>query len=138
MARAFKSWVGPTAELVAVASQRNDVEHVVVRVGDMYFDADGAQPKRALLDKMTNLERVPGPYLTAFDSSKARGVACPIQTVRKLKPFLTKRLGPNPWKRTSTFGSARSSKAVWWIGGVGLMAAVGGMVYLLTRKPFPS
>lgn len=98
LAAAFKRWAGPRAELVSVASPRNATEHVVVKVGDAYYDADGAQTRDALLRKMERIERVPAPNLEPFRRSRAGEIKCPRDTVTKLEHLLSKRLGKSPFK----------------------------------------
>jgi len=49
LARALMEFLGPPAELWAIATEHFDVEHVVVKDGDAYFDYNGASTKRELL-----------------------------------------------------------------------------------------
>ncbi len=97
LAAAFKSWAGPRAELVSVSSTRNATEHVVVKVGDTYYDADGAQTRASLLRKMEKVERLPAPNLEPFHRSRAGDIKCSRSAVTKLERMLSKRLGKSPF-----------------------------------------
>lgn len=68
---ALKRLLGSMGEALFVASSRHPAEHSVLRVGRLYYDADGAQTKKQLLDKMAQMERVPDPHLVPFDLDRA-------------------------------------------------------------------
>lgn len=91
LAAALKKIFRRQAEALHVASDRSDAEHAVVRVGDLYFDADGAQTGKELFAKM-KIERVPHPRLVPFDLKAARA-ADHIYSKKQLQAlvrFLTK------------------------------------------------
>lgn len=54
LAEALKRFLGPPAELWAIASEYFDVEHVVVKDGDAYFDYNGASTKTELLAEFSS------------------------------------------------------------------------------------
>jgi len=99
LAAAFKAWVGNRGKLVAVASHRNRTEHVVVKVGDVYYDADGAQSYASLLRKMEQVERVQTPRLAPFRRTHAGEISCSRSAVVKLQHLLTSNLGQSPFKK---------------------------------------
>jgi hypothetical protein len=58
------------------------LHHVVVKLGDMYIDADGVSTEHGLLKRWREEEHLRAPYLGAFDEKKARagGIVCPRPT----------------------------------------------------------
>lgn len=54
LAESLKQFLGPPAELWAIASEYFDVEHVVVKDGDAYFDYNGASTKKELLAEFSS------------------------------------------------------------------------------------
>ena len=55
LARALARWAGPSAEVLGLWSVDSDFEdgldHVVLRIGDWFFDQDGASTERAIVEK---------------------------------------------------------------------------------------
>ncbi len=71
LADALIEYFGGAAERVAIfgSSDRGDrgqPQHVLVRVGGEYIDADGSQSARSLLDKMSELEGVENGVIRAY------------------------------------------------------------------------
>jgi len=63
-ARAIQRKYG--GKLVAVASSRHAVEHVVVERDGLYYDSEGAQTAAQLLQRMARDEFVPSPRIAPF------------------------------------------------------------------------
>ena len=62
LATAFKMWLGSHAQLEGVVREKNDtLDHVVVKVGEVYLDADGVATKEDLLGKIRVIELVDTP-----------------------------------------------------------------------------
>lgn len=61
LAAALKKLIGPKAKLYYVGSPMG-VEHVVVRVGDLYLDQDGAQTASQLVKKLKLDDAFISPY----------------------------------------------------------------------------
>lgn len=103
LAEALKRFLGPPAELWAISSNAVPVEHVVVKDGDVYFDYNGAQTKKELLEDFAsqNPERhsfklVP---LTRQRAQRANetGIPCEPWIVKPLVSKLTARFGPHEY-----------------------------------------
>lgn len=95
VALALHSWLG-TGELVIVAGHHKTVEHVLLRVGDRYLDADGASDKKALLRRWRELELVREPRVVPFDETAVRGAGVPHspELANNLAALLERRIDP--------------------------------------------
>ena len=102
-ARALASVIG--GELLAVASERWPVEHVVVAKDGYVIDADGVQTPDAMLAKMRRgslLNTGPrAPYLVPLERARARsarshGLECPRDVVARLVQVLRGALATAP------------------------------------------
>ena len=97
LAEALKAYLGAGAQLMAVSSSRNPVEHVVVFYRGHVIDGDGVQTPQAMLRKMATLERVPEPKLVPFTAAlqqHARSeIQCPASSIPKLVALLQAKLG---------------------------------------------
>jgi hypothetical protein len=108
LAEAIQKVLGPKAKLVAIASTRTPVEHVVVEFDGKYIDADGAFTETRLLSKMRTQEFVPSPRLVTFSNrlkreARENELVCPAISVQKLVTFIRKandrRRGDSPAER---------------------------------------
>ena len=119
LAQALKEHLGPRAELWAVAQPWGRPEHVVVRVGNKYIDADGVHSLGTLLNKMRRVERMSRPELIPFKPADATsyGIACPTEAVARVRRALQRAL-PDP-----RFDGAASSRS--GLGAVALIYGIG-------------
>lgn len=83
-------------EMLVVASERGP-EHVVVRMGDVYLDGDGASTEEELLRRWRTEENLPGAFLDRFrpDGCRARQIpfASPAQTFGLARHLLERGAG---------------------------------------------
>lgn len=77
----------PGSALLAVSSERNLVEHVVVYAHGVCLDSDGCASPEATLRKWEE-EGVPRPLLRPFNPEEAGEVVCPRHMVDQLKPLI--------------------------------------------------
>lgn len=101
LAAALAAWIGPSADLVAVQDRDERIQHVLVQVGSLYFDGDGARDLYEVLDYWNNDEPgVEGPVeILPFGDASARrarraSIRCPSAFVRELRSGLDARFGP--------------------------------------------
>jgi hypothetical protein len=85
-ARAIQRAAG--GRLVAVASSRQPVEHVVVQQGDRFIDSDGMHTATQLLSKMARREGVPNPRLVPFRRAAAGTIVLDERKARRLSKLL--------------------------------------------------
>jgi len=97
LARALAEFLGPPAELMAIASHYFEVEHVVVKDGPAYFDYDGASTRGELLDKFraeypdrknVRLVRMTPRRIVRADEI---GIPCEPHLVKQLRTMLDNR-----------------------------------------------
>jgi hypothetical protein len=93
LAAALKRLIGHPAELYYVGSPMG-VEHVVVRIGNLYLDQDGGQTGKELKEKL----RVERPFIEPFGKREQKiaaesGTYCPLDAVNELWMALAKRFG---------------------------------------------
>lgn len=96
LARALMEFLGPPAELRAIASNRCDVEHVVVKDGSAYFDYNGASTREELLtqfhaeypDRKARLVKMTPRRISRADEV---GIPCEPHLVKKLRSMLEAR-----------------------------------------------
>jgi hypothetical protein len=106
LAEAFGRWAGPAAELVATRifdehRAYSVMVHVLVRLGDVYFDARGARTAREVLDEGPELnDPDDAPWIASFTTEDAEtdGIGCPVVPLRRLAKALAGALGdPRSW-----------------------------------------
>jgi len=112
LAKAFHRWVGPDrAELVALdtygylsSNTEPHHDHVLVKVGDLYYDLYGATTRPTVLRRWRKVWEgrlyLPprGQFLVPFETAKARGIKCPANLVRDLEHLMVRHLGlPEDW-----------------------------------------
>jgi len=96
LARAIQEFLGPPAELWAIASNYNLVEHVVVRYGDVYLDYDGASTERKLIARFLDEYTYPAwAAVRKLDPARARfarkvGIPCDPWVVKKLVSLMNR------------------------------------------------
>lgn len=104
LAEAFARWAGPAAEILGWltfddAGAYVELTHVVVRVGDRYFDADGAwtlQEARERFDERVHMGGWLGPF--DLEAAESSGVGCAVGPMRAFLALLRERLGkPARW-----------------------------------------
>jgi hypothetical protein len=104
LAEAFARWVGPAAEILGWltfddAGAYVELTHVVVRVADRYFDADGAwtlQEARERFDERVHMGGWLGPF--DLDAAESSGVGCAVGPMRAFLSLLREKLGaPARW-----------------------------------------
>ncbi len=94
LARALAEFLGPPAELWAIASDQFEVEHVVVKDSGAYFDYDGASTEKEILaefraaypnrNKVKLVRMTPRRILRADEI----GIPCEPHLVKKLRSML--------------------------------------------------
>jgi hypothetical protein len=100
LARALAEFLGRPAKLWAIASEYFDVEHVVVKDGNAYFDYNGASTKEELLAEFRsvnpNRKAVRLVPMTGWLMQRAdeTGIPCEPHLVKKLRSMLQRRFGP--------------------------------------------
>lgn len=104
LAEAFARWAGPAAEILGWlifddAGAYVELTHVVVRIEDRYFDADGAwtlQQARERFDERVHMGGWLGPF--DLDAAEASGVGCAVGPMRAFRSLLREKLGaPSRW-----------------------------------------
>jgi 8-oxo-dGTP pyrophosphatase MutT (NUDIX family)/GNAT superfamily N-acetyltransferase len=96
LADALTRHLGPGAEMVGIGSSRNPMEHVVVKVGPHYLDADGLHSEKQMLHKMKTVEGLPEPRIVPFNlehAQKMESIHSPEQ-VEALRGDIGSAIGP--------------------------------------------
>ncbi len=126
LARALVRWAGPSAEVLGLWTVDPDdladrLDHVVLRIGDWFFDQDGASTEKELVERWrwcdtddelvtverdgrlvacTHFNRLLCAWLGSFDPSdlRAQGYRFPSDKIYALEDSIRERLGsPSSW-----------------------------------------
>lgn len=100
-AEAFARWAGPGVELLSLNILDDiaepSIEHVVAKIGDFVFDADGCKPIDTVWDRAVNHS---GGWIGPFNEQMAHqgGVGCDLGPLRSLVALMRQRLrSPSDW-----------------------------------------
>ena len=96
LARALKEFLGPPAELWAIVSNENLVEHVVTLYGDVYLDYDGAHTEQDLIERFLDeypdraWARMNRLVPTRAKAAYKAGIPCDPWVVKKLVSLMNR------------------------------------------------
>jgi len=99
LARALKKYIGKEAKLETILSAGLQIpQHVVVRVGDVYLDGDGASSAWRLVQRWEKLEWMDVTDIVPFSKDlqrvgRSQGIPCAAGTVDRLVDEITKKFG---------------------------------------------
>lgn len=102
LAQALSVWLGSGAKLWAVRDGFGRAQHVVVRLGDLYLDGDGASSAQALRRRWKRWEGIAEPHLTPFDPVEAEAAGIFVSPELAAAALAALRA----WRDGSTFAAA--------------------------------
>jgi hypothetical protein len=94
LAEALRRFIGDQATIVAIADDRCQHQHIVVKVGNLYYDADGESNEGRLLHRWMDYERLRNPRIVGFDPELAADleIPCEEELVTQVYNLLNSRL----------------------------------------------
>ncbi len=76
-----------------IKSKKSYAEHVVVKMGDLLLDADGAQDWNSLLDRWSGYQNSMGLQIMPLDRTITKDIECDQDAINEIRELLREKIG---------------------------------------------